>query len=53
MWTLADVCDELGANWTDVLCLLRFAAGNGPVDALDLTLRVEVGIPISLIIYSI
>ena len=48
MWTLADVCDELRANWAEVLCLVRFASGDGPVDALDLTLRVEFGIPIRL-----
>ena len=48
MWTLADVCDELRANWAEILCLLRFASGDGTLDALDLTLRAEIGIPVRL-----
>ena len=48
VWTLADVCDEIQANWSDILCLLRFASGDGPLDALDMTLRAEIGIPIRL-----
>ena len=45
MWTLADVCEELRSNWADIVCLLRFASGDGPLDTLDLTLRAEIGIP--------
>ena len=48
IWTLANVCEELRTNWSDILCLLRFASGEGPLDALDLTLRAEIGIPIRL-----
>ena len=42
------MCEELRTNWSDILCLLRFASGEGPLDALDLTLRAEIGIPIRL-----
>ena len=48
MWTLADVCEELRSNWADIVCLLRFTSGDGPLDTLDLTLRAEIGIPIRL-----